>query len=305
MKSTLKELELTRIEMSQSTAAVEEQAKNSIAQKFDNNFYSLLENQSKVIDKIVSENVYMKSAVGGGQVERIDKYLVKEILGRFKPYQDDIKESLDTWLTHKDVFLPFFLVNFQILSYIDKNNVIVLNDDEAKQYSNVLRSLIPNEFLCLLFLNVTAERFAKYKRLLEKYEFFEHMNLEPIRFEMFVELVKRIDIDVFGDKRRFKNYLEKCIERKKVSLFIMKNSYVNIFGIKPDLMPKVYRDDAEKLLIKLESYLYGLNVFHLAEDKETFGKFVNKDFLFFIEKKPLLNDELTSFKARFKVFLNK
>lgn len=250
MKSTLKELELTRNEMSQSTAAVEEQARNSIAQKFDNNFYSLLDHHNKVMEKIVNENRNLSLDGLGSQIGRIDNFFVEKIL--HSPLLGGIscRERLCIWLRHKDIFLPFFLLNFQLLSFIDKNEGLVLSKDEAKQYSNVLRALVPNDFLCLLFLNVTSENFNEYKLLLEKYNFFEHMSLESIGFEMFAYLVKNIDVDVFGDAGRFKKYLIDCIGSNDVYNFVCKNIYVNIFDIKYESMPRLYRAEAEELLKK-------------------------------------------------------
>lgn len=250
MKATLNELQLTRVEMSQSTAAVEEQAKNSIAQKFDNNFYSLLNHHNKVMEKIVNENRNLSLDGLGSQIGRIDNFFVEKIL--HSPLLGGIscRERLCIWLRHKDIFLPFFLLNFQLLSFIDKNEGLVLSKDEAKQYSNVLRALVPNDFLCLLFLNVTSENFNEYKLLLEKYNFFEHMSLESIGFEMFAYLVKNIDVDVFGDAGRFKKYLIDCIGSNDVYNFVCKNIYVNIFDIKYESMPRLYRAEAEELLKK-------------------------------------------------------
>lgn len=301
MKSTLKELELTRNEMSQSTAAVEEQARNSIAQKFDNNFYSLLDHHNKVMEKIVNENRNLSLDGLGSQIGRIDNFFVEKIL-HSPPFGGiSCRERLCIWLRHKDIFLPFFLLNFQLLSFIDKNEGLILSKDEAKQYSNVLRALVPNDFLCLLFLNVTSENFNEYKLLLEKYKFFEHMSLESIGFEMFAYLAKNIDVDVFGDARRFKKYLIDCVGNRHIEYFIYRNLSFDVFGIEFDSIPKLYRDEAEELIRKIGVFLNSMNAHQISEDKYVFGKFVRRNFLYFIKNDDILNEQLNKLKSKIKM----
>lgn len=215
MKATLHELDLTRQEARKSSDALNAQVVNSAAQKFDNNFFSLLNNHEKVVDQIV-EGKIVKG--GGGVRINVDQYF--EIFSCFA--------AIDTWSGAKDQFLPLFLINYNLLSYIDKHvigvdkSTEIFDFEEAKTYSNILRAILPNEILYLIYFNVSVGDFPEYKKLLEKYSFFEHLNFTQVDFTVFSKLLINVDINAFGDKYRIKNYI-----KTKRGLDNFFNAYLN------------------------------------------------------------------------------
>lgn len=104
----------------------------------------------------------------------------------------------------KNVLSPYMRILYHTLKNIDIhfNNDKSLGDNDAKQFSNIIRSLIPNDLLLLVALNsvifykssgdktkfkdrmnMTIDKLSiyndyhKFFKLLIKYDFFEHLNI--------------------------------------------------------------------------------------------------------------------------------
>lgn len=104
----------------------------------------------------------------------------------------------------KNVLSPYMRILYHILKSIDIhfNNDKSLENKDAKQYSNIIRSLIPNDLLLLVALNSVIfykssgdktkfkdrmksisdnlsiyNDYHKFFKLLNKYDFFEHLNV--------------------------------------------------------------------------------------------------------------------------------
>ncbi|PSB88655.1 hypothetical protein C5F63_07435 [Photobacterium damselae subsp. damselae] len=124
-----------------------------------------------------------------------------------------IKMSLIRLEKYNSYFSSYFIFLYQILKYIDES----YNDKKtAKRYTNLLRSLIPDEILKILLINC-SHRYGEYKKLLTKFEFFEHLtfklnNKYPISY---LDAINHYDIKAFGQNESLSNFIESCDEVNK------------------------------------------------------------------------------------------
>lgn len=112
-------------------------------------------------------------------------------------------------------FSNFFRMLYQILKYINNNESNISNkfskksvDPKVKDYTNIIRSYLDTDLLTCLAINcycLDSENgeYDKYKKLLERYEFFEHLpNYLPIQFSSYIYY----DIKAFGKNTWFNSF---------------------------------------------------------------------------------------------------
>lgn len=289
MKSTLEELELTREEMKKSNVALDLQVKNSVAQKFDNNFFSLLDNHKKVVDEFQKKIRYKN--ISDAVISTNDISIDENALVFF---------SKNTyfwryWSSYSSNFLSFFLINYNIINYIDKHvanhesSSGILSFDEAKTYANILRAMLPNSFLFLIFLNLALGDFGKYKKLIEKYGYLEHMQLEKIDISVILNLTKRIDISAFGRKDRLIEYLENewvSNDLMKYLVEIILNHVCSVLNLKSDNN----MDEISNLLNSIRHYFTFEDLFD--KNGEGVDRFLKQDANYFLKLKNLTPEDL-------------
>lgn len=103
MRATLNELQLSRIEMISSTRALELQARNIELQKFDNIFFSLIENYKNLIKELREEDIHDDGKIIN---ERYDIYVSKKL--RKIDIKANEKDFLKFWNESKDYFISVF-----------------------------------------------------------------------------------------------------------------------------------------------------------------------------------------------------
>lgn len=188
MRATLAELQMSRIEMADSTDALQAQVKNSQAQKFDSNFYSMLQLHMDVADKLKTKSSILE-----------DEF--KEI---------NLKSSNWSGFKKPDELRSFFLINYQILKFIKKNEFDGnISASEAKQYANIVRAMLSDELYGLIFINCSNGRFEKYRELVEHFSFLEHFVFSNFSDAYTLKIVHDYDSKVFGDKLNIESALLK------------------------------------------------------------------------------------------------
>lgn len=126
-------------------------------------------------------------------------------------------------------FSNFFRMLYQILKYINTHENIINNkylkknvDPKVKDYTNIIRSYLDTDLLTCLAINCYCleneyGEYNKYKELLERYEFLEHLpNVLPIQFSSYLYY----DIKAFGNSTWFKPFNETRYE-----MIYLSNSY--------------------------------------------------------------------------------
>jgi len=114
-------------------------------------------------------------------------------------------------------FSNFFRMLYQILKYINTNEHIISNqyfnkkvNRRVKDYTNIIRSYLDTNLLTCLAINCYClenehGEYNKYKELLERYEFLEHLpNVLPIQFSSYIYY----DMKAFGNTTWFNSLKE-------------------------------------------------------------------------------------------------
>lgn len=170
IKVQAKELELTRKSMNESNTAQQEQSdsfkKQNVSvklQTFENTFFKLLEHHNGLVEKF-----NFSSTDGLSNIFQKTDLEVTEIF---------YKES------NKGNVKKFFMTLYQVLKFIRIQEENFQNEPyfKAKLYTNIIRATFDDQLLTLLAINCSLEGFEEYKKLIEKYEFMEHLDIEYIR----------------------------------------------------------------------------------------------------------------------------
>ncbi|WP_426008275.1 putative phage abortive infection protein [Aeromonas salmonicida] len=211
------ELKETRNEMSRQSTQFESQAKALDRQVFENTLFQLLGFNNQIIN---SANIDVKVALqahelvhvyGNGReaFKSLYRYLVKLL-------------KANQFTTHSDTYVRFhndfgdtlghyFRNIYQILKLIDASS---FSAQEKKDYSNMLRAQLSKYELGMLFYNCISPLGSdKFKPLLEKYEFLEHLanDFEPTYSDLL-----SYNISVFGWSNRLR-FVESLLARAEIA----------------------------------------------------------------------------------------
>lgn len=179
------ELRETRAEIRAQKDEFQLQTQAMNKQVFETTFFQLLQLHNEIIQSFRIEKGFGSNTA---QVHGRDAFIVlyqdKFISGNFKGefyFQfDDDGEFADDINGHYLMFHRvyghivghYFRNIYQIIKYIDLSTV-----DDKKFYSNLLRAQLSDYELGLLFYNCISDLGStKFKSLIEKYQFFEHLN---------------------------------------------------------------------------------------------------------------------------------
>jgi uncharacterized membrane protein len=168
IKVQAKELELTRKAMNESNTAQQEQSdsfrKQNISvklQTFENTFFKLLEHHNGLIEKLTIKD---------GQIHKILQNTEFEVVDLFnKNNKCDIKK--------------YFMTLYQILKFVSDQEENFKGETyfNPKLYTNIIRASFDDNLLVFLAINCTINGFDEYKKLVEKYELFEHLDITVFR----------------------------------------------------------------------------------------------------------------------------
>lgn len=263
MKLTLEDLRETRNETRAGNDALRKQ-------KFDQNFFFLLEKQEKIAYDLHSdsgrlESVYVKSIYSGG-------------------------DNPQEWDNEKDRFISFFLMNYQILDYIfSAKGVGTIEHEDARRYCNIVRAVTSNDLLCVLLKNCDGDSFVKYKKHLEEARFFEHFSFEGLSFKVFIKLLKTWNINCLGDFERIKKYMREnllefrnhisCLPSDVDESFEHAKSWANYYTLMD-----IEERKSHCIRYLHEQFERHFSPVHVLESQESFVAFIRRDSLYFVKK---------------------
>lgn len=176
-----KELKETRGEIKAQGEQFELQTKSLNKQVFENTFFQLIHLHNENIQSIsVSHSENGKSRNYLGRSAFTPLYMNKYGEGIFRYEldlsQDEYPTDTNSWyLMFHEVYgsqLGHYFRNiYQIIKFVDQSEV-----EDKKFYTNLLRAQLSSYELALLFFNCLSDLGSKkFKPLIEKYEFFEHL----------------------------------------------------------------------------------------------------------------------------------
>ena len=194
-----KELELSRNELRESTSALAAQATTLERQRFEDTFFSLLDQLNRLLERLFAKRVSC-GAFGdkGKQQDSIVEQLNGNLIGgSFMPFDDRICKVPDAkavLLAYDPLLNQYFRILYQVLKFVaisapgsnlSNFSVCELRTTSAsiseKFYSNLVRSFVPENVFYLLSINCYAtgesDPYYCYKLLIERYAFLEHMPL--------------------------------------------------------------------------------------------------------------------------------
>ncbi|TMO48729.1 putative phage abortive infection protein [Pseudoalteromonas ruthenica] len=241
LETSNRELELSRKEYAKSVVALNAQVSQAQIQTFENTFFALLNQHNELLDQLKLKKVALFPSAMIGTPEQQSRY-AKELFG--KDYdlnqfnfldqvgivlcsQGSIDGAKSNLLKFNDELKPYFILLYQILKYIDEQD----EKFNPKRYSNILRALLPNSLLILIFINASYE-FENYKMLLIKYCFFEHMEFR-LGMRNPIALIEGITIygrDNFGENKSIPAFEKDCHIDLNVANYdeIRKVAYVSL-----------------------------------------------------------------------------
>lgn len=189
-----------------------EQARNNKLQKFETTFYSLLELHNQSLRELESRISTDKLNVifAGRPVENLpiqwevhdsalqhsasEKQVNDIVMYRLKTTQKDILQEVE--------LSQYFRVLYQLLKFVATYNVLntshrfddayldsieKINVEHEKMYTSLIRGFVPVKLLPILAINCIPtggddglHNLDKYQKLLDRYEFLEHIQLKTL-----------------------------------------------------------------------------------------------------------------------------
>lgn len=179
---------LQQTELKQSREEFKGQKVSLENQEFDNKFFQMLNLLNNITDNLTIKegkkvfngkdtfrylkNKFHNSIQNTYSDDLVNQNIEDEKFIYFKNEFDELNNEYDT------TFKYYFINLYQILKYID---TYAENKNEAKEYTNMLRAqLTKNELVLLAYNAIGVQNFTTndYQKLVEKYEFFEHLRYD-------------------------------------------------------------------------------------------------------------------------------
>lgn len=209
------ELNDTRREIAKQTEQFSSQTDAMYKQSFENTFFQLLVLNNEIVKSAII-NTTTKDKFGnlialkGEGRDVFKKYSEYFSHHRGIHYYMQIGDAYELFHNEiDDVLGHYFRSVYQALKLIDS---ALLDNVQKKEYANMLRAQLSKHELEMLFYNCLSKLGnVKFKPLLEKYEFFEH--LSPL-VNIEGKYLTQYDISVFGfsNRKYFERYLCQLIE---------------------------------------------------------------------------------------------
>lgn len=205
IKLQSKELKLTRKELKKSSKALKEQSdsfkiqNDSIKQQnFENTFFKMIDLHNDIINNLTyrEQKVRMeKGDISQYIVEDSSKKVISILLNQFKKNNKTnyINENYDKFYkTYQEKIGHYFGNIYQILKFIDESKI-----ENKKRYSSLFRAQFSVSELELLAYHCLSEiAIEKFKPLIEKYQFLEHIDKKSVLQEVIILYDKK----AFGEK---------------------------------------------------------------------------------------------------------
>ena len=200
------ELREAREEFKGQKEALENQQIEMKIQSFDNKFFQMMNFFTEMRKEI--------------KISTLRKDFESDIYNDYNSYNKQKKKSSRTLLSFfnnqfhskNSQFKYYFLNLYQILKYIDED---IPNQKLSKKYINFLRAQLSTDELILLAYNaIGVQSFTtnNYQLLVEKYEFFEHLELNDFSSNNYNIskiincILQKYNPSVFGNNKSFEQF---------------------------------------------------------------------------------------------------
>lgn len=224
-----KELELSRKELRKSNRALKTQASTLEKQRFEDTFFSLIDQFNKILERIVSDDVRYDHQGRPSKLSSTAQQLKQQIIGTSRVHpifgaEHSLAHIKEQMLTENAILNQCFRILYQVLKLIATKcpetnlgrefNVTNLESTVTsateKFYSNIVRSFVPENVYYLLAINCSVsgstDPFYPYKLLVERYAFLEHMPLtlpDHCNRALINEIMSHFRAEAFGRSPEF------------------------------------------------------------------------------------------------------
>lgn len=179
---------------------LKEQSETQKRQQFENTFFELLKIHNQSLESLV-EVVYIPGqssphrSVSGHSYSKL-KQIISSVFYNENFASVRLNESKQKLIGNHSLSGHYFRILYQVLKFIavnSENSITeafstedIERDDVSlreKIYSNIVRALLPNDLMRLVAVNCYCENgesdiYWRYKLLIERYEFFEHLSFD-------------------------------------------------------------------------------------------------------------------------------
>lgn len=217
-----RELEDARVEFKGQKEALYEQQNEMRQQSFDVKFFQMISLLNEIKKSLIikaNKQVYNSNEVFHFLRDKFEKdiesvYTKDTDNSIFNVKEAYFTNSFNNFNDNYDNTFKYYFINlYQIMKFIDEDTP---NKNSAKKYMNILRAQLSKNELILLFYNalgVYENNGDKYKKLIEKYSFFEHLQYEDFCTNFKVikinnELLLNYEFSAFGKNKSLINNIE-------------------------------------------------------------------------------------------------
>lgn len=225
-----KELKESRDVFIKQQEALEKQQEEMTIQSFDNKFFQMLNSFNKITDSLKLDT-HTGKEVFKELVEKLKnqlQYVYLEDVSKNNKRKNKVEYLYTVFPdfnnTNDTTFKYYFLNLYQLLKFVDEDIPHKNKDKYSKKYANILRSqLSKNELILLTYNAIGVMEFCgdNYKKLVEKYSFFEHLTYDDyISNNQYIiniinSILKLYDDKVFGENTDIINNIE-IIQNDKI-----------------------------------------------------------------------------------------
>lgn len=220
-----KELKESRNEFKGQKEALEKQQIEMTIQSFDNKFFQMLNSFNNIIESLAISGLITGKDVFKEHISVLKqeiRYSYDEDLSKDKTDSNKIIYFLNVFNdfnnTYDTTFKYYFINLYQLIKFIDED--IPYKGEErirkAKKYTNIIRAqLSKNELVLLAYNAIGIIEFCgeDYKKLIEKYSFFEHLKYDDFNNDSYIlSIVNAIlceyDSNAFGNNDNIKKQIK-------------------------------------------------------------------------------------------------
>lgn len=205
-----RELSLSRTQLRKSADALKEQLTTQTKQRFENTFFSLLDQHNKILEKITTHKKIKTKETTDAE------YILNDVKLKAGYPRSSLSSAKFHLSSHNDVCGHYFRVLYQLLKFIATNvpegNIGTsfaaediakpISAPDEKMYSNIVRSFINHEVTELLAINCYCpqkekDTYWKFKLLIERYSLLEHLHMTTLN-AIFDDIADFYDEKAFG-----------------------------------------------------------------------------------------------------------
>lgn len=207
------ELSATQNILAETESVQREQALTQEMKRFEDSFYSLLEQMNNVYSALNARPPVFRDAIQKSKIEALHLRTISRSRGDIIERAKIMRESdIDCNYLFRIIYqlLKFILVNHSNANRrMDVEFSSLLRSPvtaSEKFYSNIVRSFLNKQMLHLLAMNCIelndGNDFSKFKALVERYELLEHFNFE---YPWMHSIIEQYNIKAFGDHPAVQN----------------------------------------------------------------------------------------------------